>query len=405
MIRRRFAIFSLLGPAIVAGVAYLDPGNVATNLTAGAGYGYLLVWVIVAANLSAALVQFLSAKLGVVAGKSLPDVMGEQFKTRFGRLAFWGQAELVAMATDLAEIIGGALALYLLFGLPLLLGGFITGVLSILLLQLSAKRGPFSFQSIMIGLVAITGVGFVAGLFVKSPDLSAILGGLVPRIQDSASLLLVVGIFGATIMPHAIYAHSALARDRFGVGLTDERKLQLIGATKLDVGIAMAIAGFVNLAILLVGAVNLFGAANTDSIVGAHAAIGSTLGPIVAGIFAIGLLASGLASTSIGAYAGAVIMDGLLKVKLSLLARRVISLLPALVILAVTDDATWALVLSQVVLSFGIPFALFPLIRITSRAEIMGGFKNRALTSILGYLIAAMITALNLVLLWLVFTN
>jgi manganese transport protein len=405
MNRGRFAIFSLLGPAIVAGVAYLDPGNVATNLTAGAGYGYLLVWVIVAANLSAALVQFLSAKLGVVTGKSLPEVLGEQIKNRFGRLAFWAQAELVAMATDLAEIIGGALALYLLFDLPLMLGGFITGVLSILLLQFSAKRGPFSFQNIMIGLVAITGVGFVAGLFLKSPDLGAVIGGLVPRIQDSASLLLVVGIFGATIMPHAIYAHSALARDRFGSDLAADRKQQLIVATRLDVGIAMTVAGFVNLAILLMGAVNLFGVTDTESIVGAHAAIANTLGSVVAGIFAVGLLASGLASTSIGAYAGAVIMEGLLKVRLSLLARRVISLLPGLLILAVTDDATWALVISQVVLSFGIPFALFTLIRITSRADMMGSFKNRALTNAFGYAIAALITALNMVLLWLVYTS
>ena len=401
MSAKKITTISLLGPAVVAGVAYLDPGNVATNLTAGSTYGFLLVWVIVAANLAAALVQFLSAKLGVVSGRSLPEVLGGRFKTRSGRLAFWAQAELVAMATDLAEIIGGALALYLLFGLPLFVGGLITGAISILMLQLSAKRGPFSFQSLIIGLVGITGVGFVAGLFVNPPQIGDVLAGLVPRFVDQGSLLLVVGIFGATIMPHAIYAHSALVRDRFGADLSDGHKSRILQGMRWDVAIAMSIAGFVNLAILLVGAVNLFGVDGTDTIVGAHNSIQSSLGGVIAAIFAIGLLASGLASTSIGAYAGSVIMEGLLRTKWPLLARRVVSLLPALGVLAITNDATWALVLSQVLLSFGIPFALFPLIRMTSNSQVMGGFKSKRWVSALGYSIAAVVSALNLALLWL----
>lgn len=401
---KKITTFSLLGPALVAGVAYLDPGNVATNLTAGSSYGFLLVWVIVAANLAASLVQFLSAKLGVVTGQSLPAVLGDRFKSRGGRLVFWAQAELVAMATDLAEIIGGALALYLLFDLPLFIGGLITSAVSILMLQLSAKRGPFSFQAIIIGLVAITGIGFVAGLFVNPPQITDVFAGLVPRVTDQGSLLLVVGIFGATIMPHAIYAHSALVRDRFGSELTAPHKSRILQGMRWDVGIAMAIAGFVNLAILLVGAVNLFGVAGTDSIVGAHSSIEASLGGVIAAIFAVGLLASGLASTSIGAYAGSVIMDGLLHTKWPLLARRVVSLLPALAILAVTTDATWALVLSQVLLSFGIPFALFPLIRMTSLGTVMGEFKSKIWVSALGYLIAAVVTVLNLTLLWLTAT-
>lgn len=390
-----------MGPAVVAGVAYLDPGNVATNLTAGSTYGFLLVWVIVAANLAAALVQFLSAKLGVVTGESLPGVLGKRFKSRLGRLAFWVQAELVAMATDLAEIIGGALALYLLFDLPLFVGGLITSFVSILMLHFGGKRGAFSYQNIIISLVAITAIGFVAGLFVNPPQAQDVLSGLVPRVVDQGSMLLVVGIFGATIMPHAIYAHSALVRDRFGPDLQSSQKWRILRATKWDVGIAMAIAGFVNLAILLVGAVNLFGVVGTETIPGAHSAIESGLGSAVAVIFAVGLLASGLASTSIGAYAGSVIMGGLLKAQLPILLRRVISLIPALVILAVTSDATWALVLSQVVLSFGIPFALFPLIRLTSITEVMGEFKSKRWVSSLGYSIAAVVSALNLALLWL----
>jgi manganese transport protein len=401
MSAKKITTLSLLGPAVVAGVAYLDPGNVATNLTAGSSYGFLLVWVIVAANLAAALVQFLSAKLGVVTGESLPGVLGARFKSRTGRLAFWAQAELVAMATDLAEIIGGALALYLLFDLPLLAGGLITSVVSILMLQFGAQRGAFSYQNIIISLVAITAIGFVAGLFVNPPRAGDVLAGLVPRVVDQGSLLLVVGIFGATIMPHAIYAHSALVRDRFGGGLSNGQKTRILQGMRWDVGIAMTIAGFVNLAILLVGATNLFGIDGTETIEGAHGAIESSLGVSVAAIFAIGLLASGLASTSIGAYAGSVIMGGLLKTKLPMLLRRVVSLIPALIILALTSDATWALVLSQVMLSFGIPFALFPLIRLTSMSDVMGDFKSKNWVSTLGYLIATVVTALNLTLLWL----
>lgn len=404
MSQGRFAFMRLLGPAIVAGVAYLDPGNVATNLTAGSKFGFLLVWVIVVANLAASLIQYLSAKLGIVTGQNLPEILGKRFKSRFGRLAFWVQAELVAMATDLAEVIGGALALYLLFDLPLFVGGLITGAVSLALLQLNPTGGRFGFQSVMIGLVAITALGFIAGVFFGPPAISDVVGGLVPRFTDETSLLIAVGILGATIMPHAIYAHSALAKDRFGDGLTNERKSRLLSATKLDVAIAMTIAGLANLAILLTGAVTLFGVADTDTIPGAHAAFEANLGPVAALIFAIGLLASGLASTSVGAYSGAAIMDGLLRVRIPVFYRRLISLVPAMLILLSAADATWALVLSQVVLSFGIPFALFPLIRFTSNSTLMGKFVNRRLVTVLGYLIAVLVSGLNLVLLVLTFS-
>jgi manganese transport protein len=256
----------------------------------------------------------------------------------------------------------------------------------------------------MIGMVAITAFGFIAGIFFGPPTLAEVASGLAPRFTDETSLLVAVGIFGATIMPHAIYAHSALARDRFGSDLTLERKSRLLSATKLDVALAMTIAGLANLAILLIGAVNLFGVADTDTIPGAHAAFEANLGPVAALIFAIGLLASGLASTSVGAYAGAVIMDGLLRWRIPVFYRRLISLIPALIILVSTADATWALVVSQVVLSFGIPFALFPLIRFTSDQSLMGQFANRKFVSLLGYAIAVFVTALNAVLLVLTFS-
>ncbi|HWS51383.1 MAG TPA: Nramp family divalent metal transporter, partial [Microbacterium sp.] len=217
----------LLGPALVAGVAYLDPGNVASNMTAGAQYGYLLVWIVLAGNIMAWLIQYLSAKLGVVTGRSLPEVLGSRLRNRWARRSYWLQAELVAMATDLAEVIGGAVALNLLFGVPLLLGGFITGAVSMILLAVQSRRGARPFEFVIIALMVIITVGFVAGVFVAPPDPAGVLGGIVPRFEGTGSVLLAASILGATIMPHAIYAHSALSRDRFGAarGGIDSRTL------------------------------------------------------------------------------------------------------------------------------------------------------------------------------------
>jgi len=402
-IRKRTSSFYLLGPALVAGVAYLDPGNVATNLTAGAQFGFMLVWVIVLANISAWLVQYLSAKLGVVTGQSLPAVLGKRFKRKSSRIAYWTQAELVAMATDLAEIVGGALALYILFDLPLIFGGLITGAVSLALLALNGSGRVRGFEFVIIGLVTITSVGFMAGLFVAPPSASDVIGGLVPTFDGDASVLLAVGIVGATIMPHAIYAHSALSRDRFPNLYEPGSKERVLRATKWDVSLAMVIAGAVNLSILLVGAVTLFGQGSTDSILGAHETITLNLGEGIALLFAVALLASGLASSSVGAYAGGEIMAGLLNRKISVLWRRAITLIPALIILLFTTNVTMALVWSQVVLSFGIPFALFPLVKLTASSELMGKYKNRIAVNILGYTIASVLTALNLVLLCLTF--
>ncbi|CAH0187376.1 Divalent metal cation transporter MntH [Microbacterium oxydans] len=405
----------LLGPALVAGVAYLDPGNVASNMTAGATYGYLLVWVVVAGNVMAWLIQYLSAKLGVVTGRSLPQVLGSRIRNRWARRAYWLQAELVAMATDLAEVIGGAVALHLLFDVPLLLGGIITGAVSMVLLAVQSRRGPRPFEFVIIGLMAIITIGFVAGVFVAPPDPAGVVGGLVPRFEDTGSVLLAASILGATIMPHAIYAHSSLTRDRFGATTThagDEavrtetsRIRRLLRATRWDVSIAMIIAGSVNLAILLLAAANLAGVEGTDSLEGAHAALATGLGPVVATFFAVGLLASGLASTSVGAYAGAEIMHGLLHVRIPLLARRLVTLIPALVILGIGVDPTLALVLSQVVLSFGIPFALIPLVILTAQRRTLGIWANRAWTTAAGVIASVLLIALNGALLWLVITG
>ena len=403
-IRKRAASLHLLGPALVAGVAYLDPGNVATNLTAGAQFGFLLVWVVVFANTCAWLVQYLSAKLGIITGQSLPTVLGQRFKSKTGRIAYWIQAELVAMATDLAEVVGGALALYILFDLPLIYGGLVTGAVSLALLGLQGTGRVRRFEFVIIGLVTITSFGFMAGLFVAPPNPSDVAAGLIPAFDGSASVLLAVGIVGATIMPHAIYAHSALSRDRFPNLYEPASKIRILRATKWDVSLAMLIAGAVNLSILLVGAVTLYGQDATDSILGAHQAIALNLGEGIALLFAIGLLASGLASSSVGAYAGGVIMEGLLKRKFSVLWRRAITLIPALIILLFTTNVTMVLVWSQVVLSFGIPFALFPLVKLTANSALMGKHRNHPFVSLLGYLIAIALTALNLVLLYLTFT-
>jgi len=394
----------LLGPALVAGVAYLDPGNVASNMTAGARYGYLLVWVVVAGNLMAWLIQYLSAKLGIVTGTSLPEVLGVRLRRPVARRLYWVQAELVAMATDLAEIIGGAVALNLLFGLPLLAGGVITGVISMIVLTVQTRRGPRVFERVIVALLLIITVGFTAGVFFAPPDAAGVVSGLVPRFQGADSVLLAASILGATIMPHAIYAHSALTRDRFPMQEGPVATRRLLWATKWDVTIAMAIAGTVNLAILLLAASALQGVPGTDSLDGAYAALATTLGPVVATVFAVGLLASGLASTSVGAYAGAEIMHGLLRLRVPLLLRRVVTLIPALLILGTGFDPTQALVLSQVVLSFGIPFALVPLVWLTAQKGLLGDFANRWFTTMAGGVAAVLLVALNAVLLVLVFT-
>lgn len=387
----------LLGPALVAGVAYLDPGNVAVNMSAGAQFGYLLVWVLVAANAAAWLVQYLSAKLGLVTGSSMAELLGQRIANRAWRVLYGLQAQCVAIATDVAEVIGGAVALWILFDVPLVAGAVITGVISTGLLLLQAQRGARTFEFAIIGLMLVIVIGFCYGLFIAPPEPGAVLGGMIPRFDGAQSVLLAASILGATVMPHAIYAHSSLARDRFGTERTYPLS-RLIRATRVDVTIALTIAGSVNLVMLLVAASVLPGVAGTETIEGAHAAIENTLGTTASLMFAIALLASGLASTAVGAYAGSDIMGGLFRTRMKLLTRRLITIIPSIIVLAAGVDPTYALILSQVILSFGIPFALVPLVWLTSRKSLMGASVNARETTLLGWAIAAVIIALNVAL-------
>ena len=386
----------LLGPAFVAAVAYVDPGNVATNTSAGASYGYLLLWVLVGATLMAGVIQYLSAKVGWLTGESLPALVGA--RTGKGtRLVYWAQAEAVAMATDIAEIVGGALALQLLFGLPLPLGAVITVAVSMGLLAVQSQRGQKPFERVITGMLAIVTIGFLAGLIVSPPDAEGALRGLQPRLAGVDSALLAVGMLGATVMPHAVYLHSALVRDRHGKA-DAQRVTGVLGAIRLDVVLAMVLAGSVNISMLLLSASALFGL-NLEGLTEVHAAIADNLGTVIGTLFALALLASGLASTSVGGYAGAVIMAGLLRRRIPLMARRILTAVPALGLLIWGLDPTRLLIWSQVILSFGIPFALIPLVRIARDKTLMALAPTRRTTVALAWLIAVLIIALNTVLL------
>ncbi|MFC0628919.1 Nramp family divalent metal transporter [Kribbella deserti] len=387
----------LLGPAFVAAVAYVDPGNFATNIAAGATYGYLLCWVVVGANLMAVLVQYLAAKASIATGRSLPQLCREHFR-RGTSLGLWAQAELVAIATDLAEVVGGAIALNLLFGIPLLLGGAITGAISFALLVYQSKRGQRPFEAMIVGLLAVVLVGFVVSTIQSDPSPSGLVNGLVPRLDGVESLVLAAGMLGATVMPHAIWLHGALVTDRHGKALRSAAgRARVLKATRLDVAIAMALAGAVNLAMVVVAAAALTGT-GADSLDAAHTAMGDRLGGTAALLFALALLASGFASSSVGTYAGSVILEGFWRRHVPLWARRLITLLPALLILALGIDPSRALVVSQVVLSFGIPCALWPLVRLTADRRVMGDLTNRWPTTLAACLVATAVSVLNVVL-------
>lgn len=403
-IRSARARLGLLGPAFVAAVAYVDPGNVAANITAGARYSYLLVWVLVLSSLMAVMIQYQSAKLGIVTGRSLPTLVGNTLG-RKARLVYWAQAELVAAATDLAEVIGGALALHLLFGLPLLAGGIIVGIASIALLAISERQTQRHFEAAVIALLIVITFGFLGGLVLAPPNWTETAEGMIPAFKGSDSVLVAASMLGATVMPHAIYLHSSLVNDRHGSDHSDQRKWSLIRATRVDVVAALLLAGAVNIGLLLLAASALGGVEGTDTIEGAHRAITTHLGQGVGVIFAIGLLASGLASTSVGAYAGSEIMAGLLHIRVPLLARRLVTLIPALLIIGSGAEPTWALVVSQVVLSFGIPMALIPLTMSTGNKALMGRYTDGLPLRIASILSATIIIILNLFLVYLTLTG
>ncbi|MDO4913455.1 MAG: Nramp family divalent metal transporter [Bifidobacteriaceae bacterium] len=397
-------LISILGPAFVAAVAYVDPGNVAANITSGARYGYLLVWVLVLANAMSVLIQYQSAKLGIVTGKSLPTILGERLSTP-ARIAFFVQAEIIAIATDLAEVIGGAIALHLLCDIPLFLGGCIVGIVSWILLAFQGGDKHRLFEILIIGLLLIITFGFIAGLFVDPPNFSHVLSGFVPRFTNADSVLLASSILGATVMPHAIYLHSTLVNDHYTQGDKKPVIKRLLDGSKIDVTWALLLAGTVNLALLVLAANSLNGMQGTDTIEGAHHAIESVLGVGVGFIFAIGLLASSLSSTAVGTYAGAEIMKGLLHKDLPIWMCRIVTLVPALVVLYFSSNPTFALVIGQVVLSLGIPFAIIPLLRYTRDEKLMGTWRDGLCKHIIFICVATLIVVLNIVLVYLTFTG
>ena len=404
LLRTRSLRVGLLGPAFIAAVAYVDPGNVATNVTAGSEFGYTLVWVVVMANVMAVLVQYLSAKLGMVTGQSLAGHVGEVLP-RGPRIAYWLQAEAIAIATDLAEAVGGAIALQLLFDLPLMLGAVITAGVAMVILRIGDVRGQSTLERVIMGFLLLIAVGFMAGLFIDPPAAGPLAGGLVPTFEGSESVLLASGIIGATVMPHVIYLHSSLTTSRLGARGEGRSVRELLLATRTDVVLALILAGLLNLSLLVVAATSLEGLPGTDTLQGVHDVITSELGAGLALLFAVALLGSGLASTSVGSAAGAEVMRGLLGIRLPILLRRVVALIPALVVLGLGAEPSRALVVSQVVLSIGIPFALVPLVLLTSSRTIMGDHVNARPTTAAAWLVAAIVIALNVSLLWLTFTG
>ena len=394
-------VVALLGPAFVAAVAYIDPGNFATNFSAGAEFGYALAWVIVAANLMAMLVQYLSAKVGVATGRDLPELCRAHLK-RPVCLGLWVQAELIAMATDLAEFVGAAVGLNLLFNVPLPAAGLITALVAFGILALE-QRGYRRFELAITALLAIVFCGFGYDLVAVGADPGGIAQGLIPSLPGGA-LLLAAGIIGATVMPHVVYLHSALTKSRVSCSDDAERR-ELLRFQRLDVIIALGAAGAVNLTMLFVAA-SLFhrtGGGDVGSIEAAHAGIAHLVGGGAALAFAVALLASGLSSSSVGTYAGQVVMQGFIGRRVPLFLRRAITMLPALVVLGLGLPVTASLVISQVVLSFGIPFALVPLLLLTRRRDIMGPLVNRRLTTAATSVIAVLIISMNVYLLKLTF--
>jgi manganese transport protein len=395
-------VVALLGPAFVAAVAYIDPGNFATNFSAGARFGYTLVWVIVVANLMAMLVQYLSAKIGVATGRDLPQLCREHLP-RPVSLGLWVQAEIIAMATDLAEFVGAAVGLNLLFGVPLFPAGLITAVVAFGILGLE-QRGYRRFELAIAGLLGIVFLGFVYDLATVGADPVGIAGGLVPGFAGADSLILVAGIIGATVMPHVVYLHSALTKARVQCRDDAERR-EVLRFQRLDVIVGLGMAGLINLSMLFIAAslFNRTGHSDVDSIEAAHAGLGQLVGGGAALAFAVALLASGLSSSSVGTYAGQIVMQGFIRRRIPLFVRRALTMLPALLVLGLGLPATDSLVVSQVVLSFGIPFALVPLLLLTRRADIMGSFVNRRATNAATTVIASMIIVLNVYLLYATF--
>ena len=391
------ALWPFLGPAFIAAVAYIDPGNFATNIAGGAKYGYLLLWVVLSANLMAMLVQTLSAKLGIATGKNLPETC----RDNFGRpvaLGLWVQAEVIAMATDLAEVLGAALGLHLLFGMPLFPAGLLAGAGAFAILGLQ-RYGFRRLEATIAAMVGVIVIAFAFEVILARPDPGGVVRHLVvPGFAGSESVLIAAGILGATVMPHVVYLHSALTQNRIG-GRTEAEKRKIQRFERIDVVIAMSIAGLVNMSMLAIAAAVFFGL-GIESIEDAYSSFRGELGGGAAVLFGIALLASGFSSSSVGTMSGQVVMQGFINRRIPLFLRRAITLTPALVILAIGVDPSRSLVISQVVLSFGIPFALVPLVIFTTRRDLMGSLVNTRLTTVAASVIAGLIITLNVFLLY-----
>lgn len=389
-----------LGPAFVAAVAYVDPGNFATNFSAGGGYGYALVWVVVAANLIGVLVQSLSAKLGLATGHDLAELCRDRLP-RPVTIGLWLQAEAVAMATDLAEVLGGALGLQLLLGMSLPLGAAVTAIVAVGLTAVQS-RSARRFEMLIAGFLAILVGAFTVQLVAAPPEPAALVRGLTPVLAGPESAVFAIGILGATVMPHAIYAHSALAgRDRYvhpdlPTEWDDRSTRRFLRWQRVDILTAMGSTGLLNVAMLAIGAGVFTGhSAAAASLPDAQHRLASVAGGAAALAFAVALLAAGFASAGVGTYAGQVIMHGFLRRRVPLTVRRLVTLTPALLVIALGIDPTVALVASQVVLSFGIPFALLPLIAFTSRRTVMGALVNRRSTTTVAMALALVIVMAN----------
>jgi len=397
--RTRFRILPFLGPAFIACVAYIDPGNFATNIAGGSKFGYQLVWVIVAANLMAMLIQTLSAKLGIATGRNLPEVARDRLGRR-ATIGLWLQAEAIAMATDLAEFLGAAIGFHLLFGFGLFPSAVLTGIAAFAILGLQ-RFGFRPLEAVIAVLVGVIGVCYLAELTFAHPNYGAVLHhAVVPEFGGSEAVLLSVGILGATVMPHVIYLHSALTQDRL-VPETDEDAQTLLRYTRVDVIIAMTIAGLINVSMLVMAASTFFqkGLLGVDSLEGAHKTLEPILGGASSALFALALLASGLSSSAVGTLSGQVVMQGFIRRQIPLMLRRLVTMVPAFVVIAIGINPSRTLVISQVVLSFGIPFALVPLVYFTARRDIMGALVNRRVTTVAASVIAAVIIGLNIFLL------
>ncbi|AEB22603.1 manganese transporter [Bacillus amyloliquefaciens] len=388
-------LLPFLGPAFIAAIAYIDPGNFATNISAGSKYGYMLLWVILFSNLMAFLIQVLSAKLGIATGKNLPEIARDRYP-KWVSAGLWIQGELVIMATDLAEFIGAALGLNLLFGIPMIEAAIIAAIGSFAILELQ-RRGYRALEAGIAGLLFVVVIAFALQTFFAKPDAASVLEGLfIPKIDGMDSVLLATGILGATVMPHAIYLHSALTQRRV-VGKTDNERKKIFKFETIDILIAMVIAGAINASMLIVAAALFFkNGLYVEDLDVAYQQFGHFIGPASAILFGIGLLAAGLSSSSVGTLSGDIIMQGFIRYRIPLYLRRFITIIPPMIIIISGINATEALVWSQVVLSFGIAFALVPLIMFTSNKRLMGVLTNRKWVTALAWLIAVLVIALNL---------